>query len=220
MSPLAVELVRRVSWFAVFLALALLAVPRVLTELGVWGPSSVDRIAAAERTLATARAYGGGEEDAAYRTAAGHIVEARALLARGEERRAGKAARRASEAAIEAQRAALGVRESRRRQASLAAIEIDRLMNDLEDLYAQVSPGTDKETASRLLSTMKEARRKGASVLLAVEEGEYARAIGQEAAARETLEAARRQLEARRPPGATRPQAAGAGLPGAPPRSP
>lgn len=205
MSPLAVELVRRLSWFAVFLALVLLALPPLLTELGLWGPTAVDQITSAERSLATARVYGGSEEEAAYRTAAGAIAQARAFLGQGHDRQARRAAQTAMEHAVEAQRAALSGRETRRRQASLAALDIDRQMNDLEKLYSQVNTSDDKETSSALVSAMKEARRKGAGVLLAVEEGDYGRALGQEAAAREALDATRRRLESLRKPGGAQP---------------
>jgi hypothetical protein len=200
MSPLAVELVRRLSWFALGLAALLLLVPAGLTELGLWGPSVVDQLAGAERRLATARAYGGREDDPSYREAQADVEQARKLIAQGEEWRARQLVRRASAHAVEAQRAALTSRESSRRQAALVGVEIDRRLDELEELYAQVTPGSDKQTVSALLSTMKEARRQGAGVLLAIEEGEYGRAIAQEPAARQTLDAARQRLESARRP--------------------
>jgi hypothetical protein len=222
MSPLAVELVRRLSWFALVLALVLLAVPAALTALGLWGPTVLDQIGGAEQALATARAYGSSATEASYRAAQGEIEEARALASKGDRWRARQAARRAVRDAIEAQRVALAAREGGRKEAALAALEIDRRMNDLEDLYAEVAGGADKETARSLLSMMKDARRRGAGVLLAVEEGDYARAVGQEGAARATLDAARQRLEAERKPGGvsvTRPDAAPTPPAAVPPRS-
>ena len=198
MSPLALELVRRLSWLALAVAAVLLAVPSALTYLGLLGPTVQEQVEAAERSLSAAQAYGGGDEDPAYRAAREDIEQARALLGRREEWGARQAARRAAASAIEAQRAALTARETARRQSVLLGTEIDRRLGELEDLYSEVTPSLDKETASALLSTMKEARRKGAGVLLAIEEGEYRRAIAQEPAASQTLDAARQRLESHR----------------------
>jgi hypothetical protein len=195
MSPLAVELVRRLSWFALVLAGVLFALPSALSELGVWGPSAPDHVAAAGRAIETARAYGGSDEEPSFRSAQQEAERARKLLEAGDARRARQAAREASRLAVEAQRAALTARESERRQAALVAIDIDRRLGDLEALYSEVTPAMDKDTASSLVSMMKEARRKGAGVMLAVEEGEYDRAAEQESSAKETLDAVRARLQ-------------------------
>jgi hypothetical protein len=191
MSPLALELARRMSWFALACAIVLLAVPRVASELGLWGESVEDEIAAAERALHVAKEYGAGEETASARTG---IEQARELLRKGEEWRARRTARAAAQQAIEAQRVALTARETARRQSATVATEIDRRLNELEALHAELSVGVDKPTSSAMMSIMKEARRKGAGVLLSIEEGDYRRATEQQAAALATLEAAKQRL--------------------------
>jgi hypothetical protein len=194
MSPLALELARRMSWFALACAIVLLAVPRVASELGLWGQSVEDEIAAAERALHTAKEYGAGEETAPFAAARAGIEHARERVRQGEEWRARRAARAAAQQAIEAQRAALTGHETARRQSATVAIEIDRRLNELEALHAELSVGVDKPTSSAMMSIMKEARRKGAGVLLSIEEGDYRRATEQQEAALATLEAAKQRL--------------------------
>ena len=198
MSPLALELVRRMSWLALLSAVILLAVPRLTTELGLWGPSAADEVDSAERALKAAREYGATENDPAFYAARIEITRARQLVERGEQRRARQVARRALPQAIEAQRAALTERETARRQAAAVATDIDRRLNDLEGVYSEVSAGADKATASTLVSIMKDARRKGATVLLSIEEGEYREAVEQHAATLEALDATRERLESYR----------------------
>jgi len=200
MSPLALELVRRMSWLALACALVLLAVPRVTTELGLWGPSVEDEIGAAERALHAAKDYGAREDEPTFVAVRREIDEARRHLQQGEDWRARRSARRATEQAIEAQRVALTARETARRQSATVAVEIDRRLNDLEAVYAELSKGADKPTTSAMISVMKDARRKGASVLLAIEEGDYSRAVGQQAAAIATLETAKERLREARGP--------------------
>lgn len=195
MSPLALELVRRMSWLALACALVLLALPRVTTELGLWGPSVQDELGGAERALNTAREYGASEDEPAFVAARTDIERARQLVQDGHEWRARHAARRASTQAVEAQRAVLAAKETARRQSATVASEIDRRLNELEALHAELSTGVDKPTASAMMSIMKEARRKGAGVLLSIEEGDYGRAIGHHEAALATLDSARRRLQ-------------------------
>ena len=194
MSPLALELVRRMSWLALACALVLLAVPRVTTELGLWGPSVEDEIGSAERALHAAKDYGAREDEPAFAAVRREIEEARRHLQQDEDWRARRSARRATEHAIEAQRVALTARETARRQSATVAVEIDRRLNDLEAVYTELAVGADKPTTSAMISVMKDARRKGASVLLAIEEGDYRRAVGQEAAAIATLDTAKQRL--------------------------
>jgi len=194
MSPLALELVRRMSWLALACALVLLAVPRVTTELGLWGPSVEDEIGSAERALHAAKDYGAREDEPAFVAVRREIDEARRHLRQDEDWRARRSARRATEHAIEAQRVALTARETARRQSATVAVEIDRRLNDLEAVYTELAVGADKPTTSAMISVMKDARRKGASVLLAIEEGDYRRAVGQEAAAIATLDTAKQRL--------------------------
>jgi hypothetical protein len=194
MSPLALELARRMSWFAAVCAIVLLAVPRVASELGLWGLSVEDEIAAAERALHAAKEYGAGEDTAAFVEARAGIEHARGLVRKGEEWGGRRAARAAAQQAIEAQRAALTAHETARRQSATVAIDIDRRLDELEALHAELSVGVDKPTSSAMMSIMKEARRKGAGVLLSIEEGDYRRATEQQEAALATLEAAKQRL--------------------------
>lgn len=193
---MALELVRRLSWLALLSAALLLAVPPVSSLLGLWGPSAQDEVDSAERALNAAREYGATEDDAPFHAARIEITRARQLVQSGEEWRARQVARRALPQAIEAQRAALTVRETARRQAAGVATDIDRRLDDLEGLHAEVSVGADKATASMLVSIMKDARRKGAGVLLAIEEGDYRGAVEQHASAVDALDQTRQRLEA------------------------
>lgn len=194
MSPLALELVRRMSWFALGCALLLLAVPRVATELGLWGPTVEDEIAAAERALAVAEDYGARVDAAPFVAARADVERARGLLAADEPWRSRRAARSAARYAVEAQRHALTERETLRRRSAAIAVEIDRRLDDLETLHAELSVGADKPAASAMMSVMKDARRRGAGVLLAIEEGDYPRAVAGESPALAALEAAPKQL--------------------------
>lgn len=195
MSPLALELVRRMSWLALACALVLLAVPRATTELGLWGPSVQDEVGGAERALNTAREYGASDDEPAFVAARTDIERARQLVQDGHEWRARHAARRAVAQAVEAQRTALTARETARRQSATVALEIDRRLTELESLHAELAAGADKPTAKAMMSIMKEARRKGAGVLLSIEEGDYGRAIRQHEAALATLDSARERLK-------------------------
>src|SRR5712691_936827 len=55
----ALRLLRRIAILALVLSAGLWIVPRVLTELGVLGPTPQERVEEVERALAVARAYGG-----------------------------------------------------------------------------------------------------------------------------------------------------------------
>jgi hypothetical protein len=180
----------------------LLLVPRVLSELGVLGPGLDAELAQVSRSLDAARRYGGGEDDPTFQRAEQELAKARDLARAGQRWKARLASRRAAAAAIEAQRSALTTQEMARREAATTAAEIDRRLNELEDLYSQVTregrPGTEKE----LLPAMKDARRAGASVLLAIEEGKYSRAVALRPGAIAALETTRTTLRAYRSAGA------------------
>jgi hypothetical protein len=196
MSPLAVELIRRLSVLGLVLSLLLLVVPRALSEFGLWGPGIEEQVGAAQRSLEAARAYGGRSDDAAFRSAQEDLSRARKLADNGQGWSARQAVRHAVTNAIEAQRIALTTRESARRQAATAASDIDRRLNELEDLYTQVSrrPGA-VDAEKTLLPMMKDARRAGANVLLAIEEGEFGRALQLQPDAVVVLETSRKTLQ-------------------------
>jgi len=209
MSPLLVHLLRRVALALLVLAGLALVGPPVLRELGLVGPRPPEMIAAAEHSLAAARRYGADDAMPAVQEASRRLQEAKALLERGEGRAARGAARAASAAAIGAQREALTRREEQRRRSEAIAAEVDRLLNRLEDLYAEAREGSPRAEADRLLSVLKSARQTGAALILAHEQGNHARVIGEEAATREALAAAAEELGAPGPSGAD----SGAGTP-------
>jgi hypothetical protein len=197
-SPLAVQLLRRLALLALLAAAALTLGPPLLRELGLMGGGPQAALDAAARGVEAARAYGGRDDDPPLAAALAELGRAKQLLADGEGRRARKAAEGARARAVEAQRLALARREELRRRAEKVVLGLDRRINDLEDLYGQVTPGLDRVTVSRLLGVMKEARAAAAALFLAYEQGNHSRVVEDEAAALEVLGAARKQLEAAR----------------------
>ena len=204
MSPFAVHLLRRVALLAGVAALLLIGVPRLLTWVGLIGPTPQEDIEAAGRTLAAARSFGARDDDASFSAGSKELARARGLLATGQRREARSAAARARVLGIEAQRAALGTRESLRRRAQRVVREIDALLNELEDVYEERAPTLDSGEQSRLLSLMKEARQAGGGVFLAFDQGQFGRVIEQEPACRTVLQKIKEQLDAARGPKAER----------------
>jgi len=196
MSPLLVHFLRRLAGLALAVAVLAAVGPRVLRELGLIGPKVPELIASAERSLAAARHYGADEKMPAVQEALRRLQEAKTLAEQGEDRRARRAAAAASEQAIVAQGQALARREQRRRQAEVIAGEINRMLTRLDDLYAAVSPGLSRAEAADLLSRLKSARQTGAALVLAFEQGNYPRVIADEAATREALAAAEKEMSA------------------------
>jgi hydroxylamine reductase (hybrid-cluster protein) len=196
MSPLLVQFLRRLAVLALGVAALTAFGPRVLRELGVIGPKVPEAIAGAESSLTAARRYGADDAMPAVQEAMRHLEEARALEARGEGRRARRAAAAAAEQAILAQGQALARREQRRRQAQAITSDIDRMLNSLEELYGRISPGLGKAQTTALLSRLKSGRQTGAALILAFDQGNYARVIADEAATRKALEAVREEMKA------------------------
>jgi prophage DNA circulation protein len=197
-SPLALELFRRLSLLALVLAALLIVVPWAFSELGIWGPRVHEQVGSAERALEIAREYGGDENDPEFRAAQEHLQRARQLSSQGERFRARQAARRACSQAIQAQRSALTSRESARRQSAQIATEIDHQLNQLEALYSDLQREQGNMKVSELLPLMKEARRAGASILLAIEEGRHREALDLQDDAMATIERVRSALESQR----------------------
>jgi len=183
---------------ALVLSAVLWAVPRLLVELGVLGPTAQQRIAEAGRAIATARAYGGGAGLAPLKAAEDGVASARALAEQGREREARRTAVRATTAAIEAQRMALVAHTEVRQQAETVYKNLDRQINDLEKLYASITPGLDKAQTSRLVSLMKVTRQSAGLVFLAYEQKDYGTVVDREPAARAAVESARKTLESAR----------------------
>lgn len=190
-----VLLLRRIAIAAALASLALWLGPRLLVELGLLGPTIEERIQSAERTLRAAASYGATPATPAYAEAERSVHEARARKEKGQWRDARRAAERASEQAIEAQRNALLETEQRRRRAEALVKELDARVNALEDRFDQVTPGLPKPAVSSLVSSMKEARQAAGAVFLAWEKGQPERVLAGERAARTAVEAAARGLE-------------------------
>ena len=151
MSPLAVELLRRLSLLAIVVSVCLLVMPRALSEFGVIGPGVDEQIAATERSLTVAQAYGAGPHDPAFHAAQDALTEARRLARDGQAWSARAAVKKASAHAVAAQRAALTSREGHRRQAATIAADMDGRLNDLEALYSQATRGSGASAAEKVL---------------------------------------------------------------------
>jgi hypothetical protein len=198
MSPLALLLLRRVTLYAVVLAVLLATVPRLLTAFGVLGPSLEEEIGSAENSLGAARSYGAKADEPAYKRAAEAIAKAREHAARSERWPAKRALGEAREAALEAQRVALATREESRRGAQKTVNEIDRQLNELEDLYGDVVKQLEKPEAERLLAMMKSTRQKSATLILLFDEQGYEKVLAGAADVRSILAATRAELLAAR----------------------
>ena len=191
-------LLRRLAVYALAASVAVWAVPRLLVEFGVIGPSPDETIAAAERALNAARTYGATPEMPALAAAARELERARALAAEGHGRDARHASKRAQDLAVEAQRAALVRRDETRRQAEVVYNDLDRQINDLEKLYSTVTPGLDKQEVGELLTLMKVTRASAAMLFLAYEQENYKAVVDGEPAARAAIARMRSRLEAAR----------------------
>jgi hypothetical protein len=181
--------------WAVALAVLIILVPRALTEMGLLGPSPSEEVAAAQRVLDAARAYGADDGDPDLQAASASLERARRLAGSGQRRATRQAAADARARGVAAQRVALARREEQRRRARTIVDAVDARLNDLEDIYAEASVGKSKQDLAELLSVMKTARQAGASLFLSYEQGDFARVIEGEGAATDTLQQARALLE-------------------------
>jgi hypothetical protein len=189
------RLLRRLAIFCLVVAMMLLAVPRLLVEFGVIGPTVEDRIGEARRAIAAARAYGGDAETPALKTAEEGVARATTLAGDGREREARRAAIDATSAAVEAQKQALVASSGLREKAESVNDDLDRQISDLEKLYDAVAPALPKEQASRLLSMMKATRQSAGALFLAYETQDYAAVVEREERVRASVASARRALE-------------------------
>jgi hypothetical protein len=194
----ALRLLRRSAILALALAAALWAVPRLLVEFGVLGPTAEDRIGEAYRAIATARAYGAGPGQAALQAAESEVARAAELQRQGHEREARHAARAAAASAVEAQKQALVATSEVREKAETIYNDLDRQINDLEKLYDAVAPGLEREQTGQLLSVMKVTRQSAGLLFLAYEKQDYATVVEGGPKARAAVDAARKTLESAR----------------------
>ena len=194
MSPLLTLFLRRLAVIALLLAVLLLVIPRLLTQLGILGPRAEELLGSAASAVEAARSYGADEDLPSFVAAQKELLAAQTLLQAGQKREAVKAASRAAEKAVLAQRDGLTRRDQNRRRADTIVKEVDRRLIVLEVLYSRASKVADKKRLGELLSFMKGARQAGAGLVLAFEQGDFARVIGGEAAAFATLDAVRDEL--------------------------
>jgi hypothetical protein len=190
-----IVLLRRIAVYSLIGAGLIWAGPRLLVEFGILGPSPEETVATAQRGLDAARTYGATPELPAFAAAQKELDRARSLAAQGQGRDARHAARHAQELAVEAQRAAIVHRDETHRQATLAYNDLDRQINDLEKLYAAVTPALEKEKVGELLSLMKATRATTGALFLAYEQENFAAVVEGEVRAREAVAQMRARLE-------------------------
>ena len=195
----ALRLMRRIAVLAIVLSAGLWIVPRVLTELGVIGPSAEDSVANADRALAVARTYGASSLPI-YQQAEHERDRARELVRTGPAREARRVAERATALAIEAQKQALVRRSDTQERAQAVYTDLDKQINDLEKLYSATAPGLEKEQVGELLSLMKITRQSAGVVFLAYEQKDWNGVLGGEARAREVIAGTRKALQAAKRP--------------------
>jgi len=138
------RLLRRLSVLALAATVVLLVGPRLLAFFGLIGPSVQDRIAEAERALRAAESYGARPDSPAMLSARQEVEAARRLAGQGSDRAARHAAQRAQARATEAQATALVSEGLSEQKAHALVQDLDREVNELENLYAKVSPGLDR----------------------------------------------------------------------------
>ena len=191
-------LLRRLAIYALAAAALIWAVPRLLVEFGVIGPSPDETIAAAERALEAARTYGATSDVPPFVAAQKELERARSLAAQNHGREARHASKHAQDLAVEAQRLALVRRDETRQHAELIYNELDRQVNELEKLYSSVTPSLDKQQVGELLSLMKATRVVTGTVFLAHEREDFEGVVDGEAKARAAVAQMKARLEAAR----------------------
>jgi hypothetical protein len=193
----ALRLLRRIAILALVLSAVLWIVPRVLTELGVLGPTPQERAEEVERALAVARAYGAATLPD-FKKAEQERDRVRELGRAGKRREARQAAEQAMALAAEAQKQALVRRASTQQQAEVVYNDLDRQVNDLEKMYNAVTPGLEKEQVGELLSLMKFTRQSAGTVFLAYENKDWDTVLKGEPHAREVIASTRKALRSAR----------------------
>ena len=195
----AVRLLRGIAVAALLSSLLLWIVPRVLTELGVLGPSPQEYVDEADRAINVARTYG-AVSLTVFQKAEHERDRARDLVKAGRGREARRAAEQAMAYAIEAQKQALVRRSDAQLKAEAVYTDLDRQINDLEKLYTEVAPGVEKVRLGQLLSLMKATRQSAGVVFLAYEQQDWNGVLKGETRARAQIEIMRRALESARHP--------------------
>jgi len=191
-------LLRRVTIYALAAAVLIWAVPRLLVEFGVIGPSPDETIAAAERALEAARTYGATPDMPPFAAAQKELERARSLAVQSHGRDARHASKHAQDLAVEAQRQALVRRDETRHHAERIYNDLDRQVNELEKLYSSVTPGLEKTEVGELLSLMKATRVVTGTVFLAHEREDFQEVVDGETKARAAVAQMKSRLEAAR----------------------
>jgi hypothetical protein len=193
-----IQLLRRLTIYALAASFLIWAVPRLLVEFGFLGPTHDETITVAEHALEAARTYGATADLPSFVAAQKELERARALARQGEGREARRAAKAAQKLAVEAQRQALVHRDETRQHAERIYTELDRQINELEKLYSSVTPGLDKKEVGELLSLMKATRVVTGSVFLSYEREDHAAVVEGESRARAAIAQMKARLEAAR----------------------
>ena len=195
----ALRLLKGIAVTALVVSTLLWVVPPVLTELGVIGPAPEECIQNADRAIAVARTYGAANLPD-FQKAEHERDRARELVGAGQGREARKAAEKANEFAIEAQKQALVRRSDVQQKAFVAYNDLDKQINDLEKLYGTVTPGLEKAQVGQLLTLMKVTRQSAGTVFLAYEKQDWDSVVGGEAHARDVIASTRKILESAKRP--------------------
>ena len=195
----ALRLMRRIAILALVLAAGLWIVPRVLTELGLIGPSPEDCVANADRASPWRVPTGRHRSPSTSRRSTSATARAR-LVRNGPAREARRAAEQATTLAIEAQKQALVRRQDTQERAEVVYTDLDKQINELEKLYSATAPGLEKEQVGELLSLMKVTRQSAGVVFLAYEQKDWNGVLGGEARAREVIAGTRQALQSAKRP--------------------
>jgi hypothetical protein len=188
------RLLRGVAVLCVAVAAALLFVPRALVHLGLWGPSTEQRVAAARQAVDVARTYGATPDLEAMAAAEREMASAEALHRQGKHHEARHAAERAMGLAGEAQQAAIVRAQSRRIRAKQAIEQLDRGVDELEELYNERTKGMARPRQKEIFSDMKRARAAAAALVLAWEQEDFASVLAGETQALAVISSVRQQL--------------------------
>jgi hypothetical protein len=189
------RLLRRIAVLALVAAALLLTVPRALYHYGFLGPASAHRVDDARQAVTVARGYGARPDIPAMAAAERELAAAEALLAQGRDHEARDAAARAQELAGEAQQAALIARDAMRVKAKQVIDNLDRRIDELEEIYSTKSKGVGADRSRHLFSRMKHARAASAALVLAWEQEDFDRVVKGEGAAVAEIEAVKKDLQ-------------------------
>lgn len=190
----ALRLLKGIAVAALVVSAALWVVPPVLTELGWIGPRPEELVQNADRAIKVARTYGAANLPD-FQKAEHERDRARELARAGQGREARRAAEKATEFAIEAQKQALVRRSDVQQKAFVAYNDLDKQINDLEKLYDTVTPGLERAQVGQLLSVMKVTRQSAGTVFLAYEKQDWDGVLGGESNARDVIAGTRKILE-------------------------